>query len=572
MERQEVLQQKLENWCAASIRALSGDVSVHYRGHYLIQNEQPFQLQAPYLKLDFSTHDNNKLRGVADSIALRLRFSDQQLHQQLKPESPLEGLIFELLEQLRCESLSPTTLPGMRNNVTRRFLFWAHSNASSPLTENDVGLLIYTVNVMCWSRLLRHPIPEQIEDLIEHTRWGLADAMGKHMRFFTQVTHDQTAFSEHSLAIAKIVQNMVEQQHKSDDGKDKLETSLKSLVNTKQLNLEWLEPETSVLQQNFGVSRDDDLSFQPQEHDYKVYTRAYDLEVQANKTIRQAQLNKFRHELDKRVRQQGVNTHKIARYLAQLMSAPALSGWNFGLEEGHLDSARLSRLVTSPNDHKLFKQESTQPKSDCLVSIVMDNSGSMTHHNQAMAAMVDIFARALELAGITSEILGFTTNEWNGGRVQKEWSKAGKPENPGRLNSIRHTIYKAADTPWRRARPSIAGLLRSDLFKEGFDGEALDWAVKRIEHRQESRKIILMVSDGSPMDTATHATNSERYLDHHLSHVATQVERRPDIKLCGLGVGLDLSRYYRESMSISLLNELTTNDFIAMADLLNRAV
>lgn len=572
MERQEVLQQKLENWCAASVRALSGDPSIHYRGHYLIRNEQPFQLQAPYLNLDFSTHNNRELRGIADSIALRLGFSDHDLHKALKPESPLEGLIFELLEQLRCESLAPNIFPGMRKNVTQRFLFWAHSNASSPLTENDVGLLIFTVNVMCWSRLLRHQIPEQIEDLIEHTRWGLADAMGKHMRFFTQVTHDQAAFAKHSLAIAKIIQNMIEEQHKEEGGEEKLKTSLKSLENTKQLNLDWLEPDNSVLQQNFGVSRADDIGFSHKQHEYTVFTRAYDVEVRANNVIRQAQLSKFRHELDKRVRQQSVNTHKVARYLKQLMSSPALSGWSFGEEEGHLDSARLSRLVTSPNDHKLFKQEAQQPKSDCLVSIVMDNSGSMTHHNQAMAAMVDIFAKALELAGITTEVLGFTTNEWNGGRVQKEWARAGKPDNPGRLNSIRHTIYKSADTPWRRARPAIAGLLRSDLFKEGFDGEALEWAVKRIEHRQEKKKIILMISDGSPMDTATHATNNARYLDHHLTYIANQVEHRPDIKLCGLGIGLDLSTYYRESMSISLQNELTTQDFMAMSDLLTRAV
>ncbi len=570
MERQEVLQQKLEDWCAASIRALSGETDLHYRGHYLIHNKEPLQLQAPYLALNFNTHDNSKLRGVADSVALRLRFSDLQLHQALKPTELLKGLIFELLEQLRCESLAPQRLQGIRGNVTRRFLFWAHNNASSPLTENDVGLLIYTVNVMCWSRLHRHPIPEQIEDLIEHTRWGLADKLGKHMRAFTKVSHDQKAFSKHSLAITEIVQNLINEQHPEND-QNPAEANLKSLINTKQLNLEWMDPDSSVLQQNFGVSRPDDIGYNKKAQPYRVFTHAHDIEVNATDAIRPAQLTKFRMTLDKRVRDQPVNTHRVARYLNQAIASPTLSGWDFGQEEGHLDAARLSRLLTSPNERKLFKREGISAEPNCLVSIVMDNSGSMTHHSIAMAVMIDIFAKALELAGIATEILGFTTNEWNGGRVQKEWIKDGKPNNPGRLNSLRHIVYKSAATPWRRARLAISGLLRSDFYKEGFDGEALNWAARRLEHRPEQRKIIMMVSDGSPMDTATNTANSERYLDQHLIEVAQHIEERRDIRLCALGVGLDLSTYYCESMLISLQNELTTHDFIAMSDLLNRA-
>jgi len=478
--------------------------------------------------------------------------------------------VFELLEQLRCESLVPSSLPGMRSNAIRRFLFWAHANTSSPLTEHDVGLLIFTITVMSWSRLHRHPIPTQIEDSIEHTRWGLAQAVGKHFQAIVQVAHNQQAFAEHSLTIAGIIQNMVEQQHQSDGRQDKLSASIKSLINTRELNLEWLD--TNVLQQHYGVSPANDIGFAVTPHNYRVFSREYDQEVTVKNTIRAAQLATLRLDLDKRIRQQRVNTQRVARYLQRQIATPVLSGWGFGKEEGHLDAARLSRLITSPDDHRVFKQETRRPKSNCVVSLVIDNSGSMTRHSQMMAAMIDIFTKALELAGITTEVLGFTTNEWNGGRVQKDWIKAGKPERPGRLNSLRHTIYKAADTPWRRARPAIAGLLRTDLFKESCDGEALKWAANRLEVRPEKRKIIVMISDGSPMDTATHAANHERYLDSHLNYMANQIEQRADMHLCGVGLGLDLSAYYRESMSVSLHNELTTHDFIDMVDLLARAL
>jgi cobaltochelatase CobT len=571
MERLEVLQQKLEQWCAASIRALAGEPTAHYRGHYLLLKEQPMLLCAPYLHLDLETHDAAKLRGVADAIALRLLHSDQQLHASLSPENPIQRLVFELLEQLRTESLAPDNMPGMRTNLQRRFLYWANKAGSSALVENSVGLLIFTVNLMCWSRLLKLAIPETIEDTIEATRWKLALSIGKPLRAMSRVTHSQQQFSEHALDIARIINTMIEDAAQASDQDDDVNKTVRILSNAKLLNLQWLDADGLSLEQRFAISSTEKITHAQSGYYYQVYNRAYDKEVKADKTIRIAQLKKMRIALDKHIRQQSVNSHRVARYLRQLIASPALAGWSFGEEEGHLDSARLARLVTSPNDRKLFRKLSHKPNSDCIVSIVIDNSGSMTHHNMAIAAMVDTLAKILELANIKSEVLGFTTVNWNGGKVAKEWIRAGKPANPGRLTSLCHTIYKSAETPWRRARQAIAGLLKSDNFREGVDGEALEWAVKRIESRPEERKIIVMISDGSPMDTATHAANDDRYLDQHLAQVAAIVEARPDINLCALGVGLDLSAYYRQSMSISVDNELLTKDFMAVADLIQRA-
>jgi len=572
MERTEALQQKLEHWCSTSVRALAGDPSIHFRGHHLFRKESPFFLQAPYLQLSFETHDNRKLRGVADSIALRLKHSDHELHESLKPEIPIEQLVFEILEQLRAESMAPDVMPGMRINLRERFLFWANQAAVSQLVENSVGLLIFTINIIAWSRLHRQPIPEVIEEVIEATRWGLVETIGSYLRAMSNCYQDQAEFSEHALAIANIINKLVDDEANSDANNNENKRVLRGVNNSKQFKLQWLDVESSVALQRDGVSVANDIAVNGEHFKYTVFNSAYDKEVQASKMIRGAQLKKLRLQLDKRISQQSVNTHRVARYLKQLLAIPAISGWVFGKYVGYLDSARLSRLITSPSDHRLFRRETYQPSSDCVVSIVIDNSGSMTHHNEKVAAFVDTLVKVLEIAEVKSEVLGFTTVDWNGGRVAKEWAASGKPSNPGRLTSLYHTIYKAADRPWRRSREAIAGLLKSDNFREGVDGEALEWAAKRIENRPENTKIIIMVSDGSPMDTSTLVANSDRYLDNHLAQVASAIEKRPDIKLCGVGVGLDLSAYYRENISISLNKEMTTKDYLSIVDLLIRSV
>ncbi|MEM7359525.1 MAG: hypothetical protein AAF431_10540 [Pseudomonadota bacterium] len=570
MERQEVLRQKLEHRCATSARALAGQPALHYRDHQICLGAQPLWLQSPHLQLDLSTCDASELRGVADSIALRLHFSDQQLHQHLAPQQALQRLVVDLLEQLRCESLAPRQFPAIKANLRRRFIYWANQAAHSRLTENNIGLLIYTVAIMCWSRLLAQAIPEQIEEVIEATRWGLAKPVSALLRDLKNYRTDQRKFNQYAHQLAEVVASMVGNNLEGEDSE--VRTSLRLLVKNGESSHSWLllDPTQSL---SGGM---DDITLLPNPasesaFSYRVYNRAYDQEVSATKTIRAAQLKKFRHQLDKRIGLQTVNKHRVARQLGELLANPALSGWSFGEEEGYLDSARLARLITSPQERRLFRREDHRPASDCLVSILVDNSGSMTHHNEFLAALVDTLAHILELAGITTEVLGFTTGEWSGGRLMKEWQAAGKPDHPGRLNSLRHTVYKAASTPWRRARSAIAGMLKSDLFREGVDGEALLWALHRLKQRPEQKKILLMISDGSPMDTATALANSPEYLDQHLVQVARSIENSSDIALAALGVGLDLSTYYQSNFAISLSEQLDTADYMNIAKLLGRS-
>ena len=267
--------------------------------------------------------------------------------------------------------------------------------------------------------------------------------------------------------------------------------------------------------------------------------------------VRAEMLKEYRERLDKRIAGLGVNIAHLARDLKALLARPARDGWDGGQEEGHVDGRRLAQLIASPTERRLFRTEREEARADCLVTILIDCSGSMKEHIESVEVLVDVLVRALEQAGVASEVLGFTTNAWNGGRAQRDWVRAGRPMHPGRLNEVCHMVFKDATTSWRRARHAIGALLKADLFREGIDGEALAWAMRRADTRDEARKLLLVLSDGSPMDSATNLANDAHYLDHHLKDEVARFEAR-GAEIYGVGVGLDLSPYYSRSHVLDL--------------------
>jgi len=285
---------------------------------------------------------------------------------------------------------------------------------------------------------------------------------------------------------------------------------------------------------------------------YRIFTTAYDREHRAATLVRAELLREYREKLDVRIAGQGVNVARLARELRALLAQPAHDGWDSAQEEGLIDGRRIAQLISSPTERRLFRSERAEPIADCVVSWLIDCSGSMKEHAESVAMIVDVFVRALEQAGVASEILGFTTGAWNGGRALRDWQRAGRPAHPGRLNEQCHIVFKDADTAWRRARPQIAALLKGDLFREGIDGEAVRWAYRRLQGRTEGRKLLLVVSDGSPMDSATNLANDAHYLDQHLVQEVQRIEQAGDVQLFGVGVGLDLSPYYSASLVLDL--------------------
>ncbi|WP_439861934.1 cobaltochelatase CobT-related protein [Pseudomonas sp. MBLB4136] len=568
--RREKRQQQLEELCAASLRALSGEARLRYRGGRLEVRGRVVPVRAPHLHPDPERDEFPAWRGVADSLALRLRHSDAQLLRQSLPAQPIARLVFELLEQLRVESLVADCHPGVRHNLLRRFEQWSQQFLDSGQTEGHVGLMLFTLAQMSWMLLCGGRASEQMEMLIEAPRLSLLGHFGAAFGLLRRHRADQAAFAEQARLIAAKVLELLEQldaellgndERKVSEIAEKTHLAFALLLDVEQDG----EGDSSCGGASAGNARGGEAAFT-----YQVFSRDYDRERSAASLVRPELLRELRQRLDRRLAGQGLNLPRLSKRLGALLAAPRRDGWAFAQRDGQLDGGRLSRLIISPEQRDIFRHERQRPHCDCLVSLLIDNSGSMRNHIEHIALLADALARALELAGARSEILGFTTGQWNGGRPLKRWRGLGQPANPGRLNELSHLVYKDAETSWRRARPNIAALLKSDLFREGIDGEALLWARQRLLQREARRRLLIVVSDGCPMDSATHQANAQDILDLHLKQVTQQIEQDGRIELYALGVGLDLSAYYRHSLELDLSRSLDNAVFDEVLQLLAR--
>jgi cobaltochelatase CobT len=536
-------QQAVEELCGAALRALAADPALHFRDRRLHRGDRPVPVHAPHLRVEAGSDGMPCLRALVDGVSLRLRHSDAALHRALAPTDPVERLIFELIEQLRVEVLAPSALPGVQRNLQRRFLTWLRAFHASGLTETRLGVLLFTVSQMCWSRLAGLPVPEEMEGAIEHTRAGIAPVLGGPLAALRRHRHDQRAAGEAALEIARIVAAMVHEARASEDG---TEEPVERYRGGFALMLDFdADAGTDVA---VPLARRDRGAESPAPG-YRVFTTRYDTEVAAEALIPSVLLERYREQLNRLLNRQAVNFWWLVRQFRALFAAPRRDDWSFGTEEGLVDGRRLAQLVCSPADHRIFRRERYVADTDAVVSFLIDCSGSMKTHCETVTVLVDLLVRALDRAGVATEVLGFTTGGWNGGRAWQEWLRAGRPPEPGRLNEIRHLVFKNADRSWRRARPGIAALLKADLYREGIDGEAVAWAARRLLARPEQRRVLVVLSDGCPMDSATALANGEHYLDAHLQSVVAQYERTSEVEILGLGVGLDLSRYYRRSLA-----------------------
>lgn len=541
-------QQKVEELCAAALRALAGEADLHFRGRRLHRGTQRLPLCAPHLHPAVETADFAAFRGAADGLALRLSVSDEALHRQACPADPVQRLLFEMLEQMRVESLAPAAMPGVAHNLRHCHAQWLRGFHDAGLTATDRGLLLFTVVQVCRARVTGEPVLDETEDMMETTRGAIAPQIGHDLAGLRRTRHDQAAYAVHALSIARMVAGLVRmnldtaQDAASADAQDPDRAAFSLVMDFDA------EIEDSIASAVTGRS----LVLDDQAGRYQVFTRAYDREERAAALVRPAELREHRQTLDRRIAQQGINVARLSRELKALLALPQRDGWDSEQEEGHIDGRRLARLVASPTEQRIFRVEQQAPVADCVVGFLIDCSGSMKQHIESVALLVDVFARALEQAGADSEVLGFTTGAWNGGRAQRDWQRSGKPRHPGRLNEVCHLVFKNAQTAWRRARTDLAALLKADLFREGVDGEAVDWACARLARCDARRRLLIVISDGSPMDRATEMANDAFYLDNHLRDVVLRHEAAGEVEIFGLGVGLDLSPYYARSQALDL--------------------
>ncbi len=551
-------QQRVEELCVAAIRALSGQPDLHFRGRRLHRGRQRLPLFAPHLHPALERDDFASFRGAADGLALRLRLSDEVLHHRLAPCEPVRRLVFELLEQFRVESLAGEPWPGVQRNLQHRFERWTVDYHRQGLTDSARGMLLFTVAQVCRARVTAQPVPAEIEDLMEATRAGIGPQLGHGLAALRRTRDEQAVYAVAALSIADAVAQLLvtagepvsspsdrgEREHDSEHDSESDERVAFGFM----MDLGAAVDGDGMAAAVSGRSR----VLEDNAAGYRVFTTEYDTELRPAADLRREQLDQFRLRLDSRIAAQGVNLSRLARQLESALSRPGRDDWASAQDEGLIDGRRLAQLIASPTERRLFRHELQQPQADAAITFLIDCSGSMRQHIESVAMLVDLLARALDMAEVPCEILGFSTGAWNGGRALRDWQRAGRPAHPGRLNETAHLVFKDAQTSWRRARRDIAALLRPDLFREGVDGEALAWAAQRLGTRSEPRKLLIAVSDGCPMDGATQLANDAHYLDHHLQQVAGEIEVAADVELAAIGVGLDLSPYYGHCQAIEL--------------------
>lgn len=552
---------RVDDLCAAVLRAATGHAQLHFEAGRLYDDARPVPVRAPHLRVEPGDDRLSARRAVADAVALRLRHSDSALHADLAPVEPVARLIFEWLEQLRVESLVPDELPGMRGNLERRYRDWSDGFFASGSADTSIGVLLFALSQIVWSRLTSRALPDEVADFLEPTRAALAPVLGPSLAGIRRHRTDQAGFASHALVIAHEVAQRV--QAEIDD-----------------------EPQTGrsrpgALMLDLAFDQDDTVAFPPVQTatsasyralggQYRIFTTRHDQECEATDLVRAGLLREYRDRLDQRIAKQSVNVPRLTRALRAVLALPHRDGWLFGQEEGAVDGRRLAQLVSSPGERRLFRRDRFVPIADAAVALLIDCSGSMRVNIESVAVMVDVLMRALEQAGVPTEVLGFTTAAWNGGRARQEWLSMGRPALPGRLNEVRHLVFKSAQTNWRRARRPLAALLKNDLFREGVDGEAVDWACARLLNQDASRRVLVVFSDGCPMDSATNQANDDFYLDNHLKAVITRNTRQHGIDIRGVGVGLDLGAYYPRSMAVDFEQGLDNGVFDELVQLMGR--
>lgn len=554
-------QQQVQELCAATIRAFAGQAKLQLRGRRLFRGDAATPIAAAHLHPSPQRDDLHSFRGAADGLAWREIATDQALHATMAPQDTMARSLFDLLEQYRVEAAVPAQYPGVRQNLRHRYEAWAAGFETERALENEQGLLIYGFAQACRARVMGYPLDEQVQDRIEQVRMTLQPHIGPEMAILRSLRSDQRAYAQVAVTIATRVAALLEaiaaNEPKAAGPRGPIRRSI-PLWSVEQASGEEKFPVAGCAESR--LLEDGSSS-------YRVFTRAYDRELDPAALVRPALLRELRTQLDERIAHASVNVGRLARYLQAAFARPADDGWDSAQEEGRIDGRMLSQLVASPTERRLFTQPRRAPVAQCLVTFLLDCSGSMKEYAPRVALVLDVLVRAMEHAGIATEVLGFTTGAWNGGRTRRDWLRAGSPDHPGRLNEADHLVFKPADDTWRRRRASIAALLKTDLYREGIDGEAVQWACRRMAGRSERRRILAVVSDGSPMDTATSLVNDAGYLDHHLQAVIA-AESATGIEIRGLGVGLDLSPFYPASRVLDIARENSLAMFLELCDLL----
>ena len=542
-------------------------------------------------------------RGFADSFSLRLRHHNEALHGKGAPREPIARACYDAIEQVRYEAIGSNRYAGIRDNLNSAVELRTASDAIVRAEEASEVPLPTALALMLREALTGEAVPERARAGVELVREDILGKIGTDMEGLAEALDDQRAFQDLTLDMLRHLdltlpdtpdpsdaedgdeeegENPEDQESDEEDegGAEPEAADARSELSDGEAEGDADQEVDGEQEMSDGDPSDDgeegmqpvrpnrpwtDL---PDTFEYTAYTDKFDEEIEAPELCDNEELDRLRAYLDSQLAGlQGVVT-RLANRLQRRLMAQQNRSWDFDQEEGLLDAARLTRVVVSPGHALSYKMERDTEFKDTVVTLLIDNSGSMRGRPISIAAIsADILARTLERCGVKTEILGFTTRAWKGGQSREAWLSDGRPANPGRLNDLRHILYKKADEPWRRARRNLGLMMREGLLKENIDGEALLWAHDRLLRRPEDRRILMVISDGAPVDDSTLSVNQAGFLESHLRKVIDWIEKQSPVQLAAIGIGHDVTRYYKRSVTIMDVEQLGGTIIEQLADL-----
>ena len=573
------LKEKLKQALTSTFKVISDDLQIN-------QKEEKQNLK----ELDFfefdklnTKNDFIKARAKSDTLALKKKFSNDEIYKKNLPKNSSCKSLYLMTEKIRCEYLGGKMLKGIQKNFTENYNLIVNSKRKDQLKSKEDVTVDEAFELYMLKNFHNIELNALTSKMLSFWEKEFNNSISEHIQFLKDNLEDQNRYSSKFLEIFKNMdifqteENETSEEKNSDDGQDnpsndeqesnsedskdqnendQTEASLESDYDIDEYKLdEQLNDSNTEKQNNEQFVQKKALN--QIELEYKIFTNEFDEITKAENLENADESFKLRKTLDQQlIGFQDIIT-KLANKLQRQLLAKQNRAWEFDLEEGLLDSSKLPRIIIDPYNSLSFKKEKDLDFKDTVVTLLIDNSGSMRGRPITIAAIcADILSRTLERCSVKVEILGFTTKNWKGGQSRESWNKNGKPKTPGRLNDLRHIIYKGADTHWRQSKNNLGLMLKEGLLKENIDGEAIAWAFNRLKKRREERKVLMVISDGAPVDDSTLSVNSGDFLEKHLKKMVKFIEDKTNIEILAIGIGHDVSRYYNRAIKITDVNEL----------------
>ena len=581
MDEREFLKERFKSAVSSAIKVISEkfDVEISFGNS---ANTKKNSLNLPELINLKNLQDFTNMRAFADSEALKIKYTNKKIYLKNEPKGATAKTLYAIAERIRCEKIGSDKLIGIKNNITQSYENkFKNKKLSEIKTESDVPIS-EAFELYLRSHFFDIKQNETKKKILSYWKKSFDKNLKKRINELDKNLNDQNKFSN---LIAELIENLefedIDKKEKNEqdetskespslneDKSDEKQLQDNEQDKENQTELSAIDSDLDSLKENENLDKkettkktvDKDLSKNLKNsfiQKYKVFTNEYDEIEEAEDLENEEEISRLRKNLDQQLISLQNVIAKLANKLQRQLMAKQNRSWEFDLEEGVLDSSKLSRIITDPFNPHSFKIEKETEFKDTIVTLLIDNSGSMRGRPISVAAIcADILSRTLERCSVKVEILGFTTKNWKGGKSREKWNINNKPTNPGRLNDLRHIIYKSADKLWRQSKKNLGLMLKEGLLKENIDGEALLWAFKRLRKRKEERKILMIISDGAPVDDSTLSVNSGDFLEKHLKKMVKFIENKTEIEVLAIGIGHDVSRYYDKAIKITDVNEL----------------